>query len=67
MLRLGELARDEGDSNIAFLCAMYSGDPLGAVELLCDEGSFAEAALLARTYVPGSHFKNNGLIFPVFL
>ncbi|KAJ3004069.1 UNVERIFIED_CONTAM: Coatomer subunit beta', partial [Siphonaria sp. JEL0065] len=49
---LAELAVEKGKHNIAFTCFMISNQIDKAIDLLASSGRFAEAAFLARTYLP---------------
>ncbi|GBG65649.1 hypothetical protein CBR_g51949 [Chara braunii] len=49
---LGRMAKEQGKSNVAFLCLFLSGKVDECVRLLCASGRIPEAALMARTYAP---------------
>lgn len=52
LAELAEMASEKGKTNVAFLCHMLQGDVDRAVDLLISTDRVAEAALLARTYLP---------------
>ncbi|KJE89459.1 coatomer subunit beta [Capsaspora owczarzaki ATCC 30864] len=50
--KLGQLAIDVGQNNIAFVCYFLTGDLEHCLDLLCSTGRLPEAAFFARTYLP---------------
>jgi len=52
LLELAERARKEGRANIAFICYFVNRRVKECLDLLCETSRFAEAALMARTYMP---------------
>jgi len=52
LLELAERARKEGRANIAFVCYFATRHVKECLDLLCETSRFAEAAFMARTYMP---------------
>ncbi|XP_065890389.1 coatomer subunit beta'-like [Dysidea avara] len=50
--RLAQMTSEKGQNNIAFLAYFLLGRLEDCLELLCKTGRLAEAAFVARTYVP---------------
>eukprot|EP01133_Synstelium_polycarpum_P015913 gene15913-18917_t len=53
MRELADMAEKKGQTNICFLCnLLLPGQLKTCLEILSSSGSFAEAAFMARTYIP---------------
>jgi len=53
MQRLEQMATEKGQSNIGFICNLVTPNNLPkCLSTLCESGDFAEAAFMARTYLP---------------
>ncbi|KAJ3286524.1 Coatomer subunit beta', partial [Blyttiomyces sp. JEL0837] len=52
MKELALMAAEKGKNNIAFICYMLCGEVEKVIDLLCATDRIAEAAFLARTYLP---------------
>jgi len=52
LLELAERARKQGRANIAFVCYFVTRHVKECLDLLCETSRFAEAAFMARTYMP---------------
>jgi len=52
LLELAERARKEGRANIAFVCYFVTRHVKECLDLLCETSRYAEAAFMARTYMP---------------
>ncbi|TQE04442.1 hypothetical protein C1H46_009962 [Malus baccata] len=51
--RLAVLAKEQGKNNVAFLCLFMLGRLEECLELLVESNRIPEAALMARSYLPG--------------
>ncbi|KAK3824930.1 MAG: coatomer WD associated region-domain-containing protein [Benniella sp.] len=54
LLKLAEMAKAAGKSNIAFACYLNLGQVEDCIEILIETERIPEAALMARTYLPSA-------------
>ena len=52
LVKVAELAKTKGQTNLAFAAYLQLGDAAACIDLLHSTDRFAEAALFARTYAP---------------
>lgn len=52
ILKLSSLAKEQGKSNVAFLCLFTLGKLEECIQLLLESNRIPEAALMARSYLP---------------
>jgi hypothetical protein len=58
---VAEMAESKGKNNVAFMCHLVLGNIEACIEILVGAARFAEAALMARTYLPSDMERLVGL------